>query len=57
MVGSELSHLATSVRVAQNIVLSKVAMGGENNNIENHGDSPKKLLKSAGVRSLKKVQK
>ena len=35
----DVNNLATSVRVTQDIVLSKVAMWGEDDNIEHHGDS------------------
>ena len=50
------SYLATSVRVAQNIVLGKIAMGRENNYVKDHGDSAKECLQSARIRCLKEIQ-
>ncbi|MFS7991170.1 hypothetical protein Hanom_Chr12g01067671 [Helianthus anomalus] len=51
-----VNHLTTGVRIAQNILLSKVTVGRKNDDVENHRDSSKELLESAGVRGLKKVQ-
>ncbi|KAJ0524259.1 hypothetical protein HanIR_Chr10g0502561 [Helianthus annuus] len=51
-----VNHLTTGVGIAQNVFLGKVTVGGENDHVENHRDSSKELLESAGVRGLQKVQ-
>ncbi|KAJ0864673.1 hypothetical protein HanRHA438_Chr12g0532421 [Helianthus annuus] len=51
-----VNHLTTGVGIAQNILLSKVTVGRKNDHVENHRDSSKELLESAGVRGLQKVQ-
>lgn len=50
-------YLASSVWITQDILLSKVAMGGEDHNIEDHRNSSEELLEGARVGRLEKVQK
>lgn len=50
-------YLATSVRVAKDIGLSKVTMRCEDYNIENHWDPAEEFLEGARIRSFKKVKK
>lgn len=49
-------YLSTSIRVPQDIGLSKVTMGRKDNNIEHHWDCSEELLQGGWIRGLEKVQ-